>query len=469
MKAQDLKNSILQLAIQGKLVEQRPEDGTAEELYQKIQAEKQKLIKEGKIKKDKPLPPITEDEIPFSIPSTWKWVKLGDMCYFDTGIFMKDRYLPILDAKYLRGKKESKIVDEGMFVAKGEYLILVDGENSGEVFFVREDGYLGSTFKKLCFQCHNCLFYLLLLLKHYQKFFRDNKKGGAIPHLNKELFKNLLIPLPPLEEQKRIVAKLEELEPLINQYDQAEQELSALNDKFPEQLKKSILQYAIQGKLVAQDENDEPAEVLYAQIQAEKQKLIKEGKIKKEKPLPPITADEIPFDIPKTWKWVRLNDIGNMSRGKSKHRPRNDPRLLGGKYPFIQTGDVARADKYITSFKHTYSEFGLQQSKMFPKNTLCITIAANIADTAILTYEACFPDSVVGFIANDRVCNVEYVYYYFNVIKSELASYAPSTAQKNINIAILNDILVPLPPLAEQKRIVEKIEKIFANSENLII
>lgn len=464
MKAQDLKNSILQLAIQGKLVEQRPEDGTAEELYQKIQAEKQKLIKEGKIKKDKPLPPITEDEIPFSIPSTWKWVKLGDMCYFDTGIFMKDRYLPILDAKYLRGKKESKIVDEGMFVAKGEYLILVDGENSGEVFFVREDGYLGSTFKKLCFQCHNCLFYLLLLLKHYQKFFRDNKKGGAIPHLNKELFKNLLIPLPPLEEQKRIVAKLEELEPLINQYDQAEQELSALNDKFPEQLKKSILQYAIQGELVAQDENDEPAEVLYTKIQAEKQKLIKEGKIKKDKPLPPITEDEIPFDIPETWKWVRLGDVSDVRDGTH-----DSPKYVLEGIPLVTSKNLCGEILDITNVKFITQEDAdkINLRSKVDVNDILFAMIGTIGNPVLIKNEPLFCIKNMALIKQNMSLNMNYILYFLKLAQENMKKSAQGAVQSFVSLSFIRNSLIPLPPLEEQKRIVAKIDELTSSLNRL--
>lgn len=469
MKAQDLKNSILQLAIQGKLVEQRPEDGTAEELYQKIQAEKQKLIKEGKIKKEKLLPPITEDEIPFSIPSTWKWVKLGDMCYFDTGIFMKDRYLPILDAKYLRGKKESKIVDEGMFVAKGEYLILVDGENSGEVFFVREDGYLGSTFKKLCFQCHNCLFYLLLLLKHYQKFFRDNKKGGAIPHLNKELFKNLLIPLPPLGEQKRIVAKLEELEPLINQYDQAEQELSALNDKFPEQLKKSILQYAFQGKLVAQDENDEPAEVLYAQIQAEKQKLIKEGKIKKEKTLPPITEDEIPFDIPETWKWVRLSDLGLINPRNNIPDEKEVTFIpMNCLYNEISKTPNTNNKKIWKDLKKGYTHVA-ENDIILAKITPCFENGKSAILKNLINGFGGATTEVHVFRSLGHL-NLKYVLLYLKspIFMGYATKHMTGTAgQKRVPTEVFANYYFPLPPLEEQNRIVAKIDELTSSLNRL--
>ena len=489
MKAQDLKNSILQLAIQGKLVAQDENDEPAEVLYAKIQAEKQKLIKEGKIKKDKTLPPITEDEIPFPIPPTWKWVRLSNLGLINPRNNIPDEmevsFIPMSclysemnkspntnDKRLWKDLKKgyTHVAENDIALAKitpcfenGKSAIMTNlingfGGATTEIHVFRSLGYLN-------------LKYILLYLKSptFMEYATKHMTGTAgQKRVPTEVFANYYFPLPPLEEQKRIVAKIEELEPLINQYDQAEQELSTLNDKFPEQLKKSILQYAIQGKLVAQDENDEPAEVLYAKIQAEKQKLIKEGKIKKDKPLPPITEDEIPFPIPPTWKWVRLGDITCLKRGKSKHRPRNDPKLFGGNYPFIQTGDVAKAGKYITDFKTTYSDLGLLQSSMFYEGTLCITIAANIADVSILKINACFPDSIVGLSVYNNLCNIEFLYYFFCYVQNSLDAIAPSTAQKNINLEILNNLLIPLPPLEEQHRIVARVATLLEACDKLI-
>jgi len=488
MKAQDLKNSILQLAIQGKLVPQDANDEPAEVLYAKIQDEKQKLIKEGKIKKDKHLPPITDDEIPFEIPSTWKWVRLGDCATVYTGNSIPEdvklrKYTGISEGYDYIGTKDVNFdktinYENGVKIPysepkfklayKNSILMCIEGGSAGRKIAILD--------RTVCFGNKLCSIspikiseiYILNILQsaYFRAIFNDNATG-IIGGVSVNKFQELIIPLPPLTEQKRIVAKIEELEPLVKQYDKAETELSVLNDSFPEQLQKSILQYAIQGKLVPQDTNDEPAEVLYAKIQAEKQKLIKEGKIKKDKPLPPITDDEVPFEIPSTWKWVRLGDICKLERGKSKHRPRNDPKLFGGKYPFIQTGDVAKAQKYITSYNNTYSEMGLKQSVLFHKGTLCITIAANIGDVGILKIDACFPDSIVGLSIYNANVDVELIYFYFLYIKSSLEAFAPSTAQKNINLEILNKILFPLPPLAEQKRIVAKVTELMQYCEKL--
>lgn len=210
----DMQKSILQTAIQGKLVEQCPEEGTGEELFQQLQAEKKLLLKAGKIKKEKSLPKIAEDEKPFDLPESWKWVRFGETSQLLDGIKMEGRSYPYLEAKYLRGNAEAKYLNSGKFIAKGTRTILVDGENSGEVFNIQEDGYIGSTFKVLYTSGVLVSDYVLYFLLLYKTHYRNNKKGAAIPHLNKNLFFSMPFPLPPLAEQKRIVAKLEEILPL---------------------------------------------------------------------------------------------------------------------------------------------------------------------------------------------------------------------------------------------------------------
>lgn len=449
MKAQDLKNSILQLAIQGKLVPQNLNDESAEVLYAKIQAEKQKLIKEGKIKKDKPLPPITDYEIPFEIPSTWKWVRLGELCFLDNGKETIGEKLPLLDAKYLRGKKEPDILEKGVKICKGEYLILVDGENSGEVFCSSEMGYMGSTFRKLQFFDINYVEYILKILRFYQKMFRENKKGGAIPHLDKNLFKNLPISIPPLAEQKRIVAKIEELEPLVKQYDKAETELSALNGSFPEQLKKSILQYAIQGKLVSQDANDEPAEVLYAKIQAEKQKLIKEGKIKKDKPLPPITDDEVAFEIPQSWKWVRLGNLIKISSGDGLTSYQMDDT---GKIPVYGGNGIT----------------GYHTKANVHKRTIVIGRVGYYCGSVHLTEEEAWVTDNAFIVTYSE----ENIYREFLMLLLNFANFNKTdnaTAQPVISGKKVYPIMIPLPPLAEQRRIVAKVTELMQYCDKLKI
>lgn len=170
---------------------------------------------------------------------------------------------------------------------------------------------------------------------------------------------------------------------------------------------------------------------------------------------------------PETRRQVKLSQLGELGRGKSKHRPRNDPRLYGGLYPFIQTGDVAQSREYVYQHSQTYSEFGLDQSKLWPAGTVCITIAANIADTAVLTYPACFPDSVVGFVADPERCVNLFVKWGIDVIKGELEAFAPATAQKNINLSVLNEVLISCPSLEEQFEIVRRVQQMLAVADRL--
>ena len=208
---------------------------------------------------------------------------------------------------------------------------------------------------------------------------------------------------------------------------------------------------------------DEPASVLIKRIKSDKENALKDGKIKKLKFLKPIKDGEIPYTLPNGWTWIRFPEVGELSRGKSKNRPRNNPILyINGKYPLVQTGDVSRANGIVKTFSALYNENGLKQSRLWPKGTMCITIAANIAETAILGFDACFPDSVVGFIPHNEIGNTKYFEYFMRTAKEHLEKFAPQTAQKNINIEILENLLIPLPPLAEQHRIVAKVDALMA-------
>jgi type I restriction enzyme S subunit len=233
-------------------------------------------------------------------------------------------------------------------------------------------------------------------------------------------------------------------------------------------LRRFILDLAVRGKLVPQDPNDEPASELLKRIAKEKARLVKEGKAKRQDVLPEADLHQSPFELPARWAWGRFPELGTLGRGKSKHRPRNDPALFdGGEHLMIQTGDVARSQGVIETYTSKYNDFGLSQSFKWPKGTLCITIAANIADSGILSFDACFPDSVVGFVPSPMFENARYFEYFVRTAKANLLEFAPATAQKNINLEILTQVLIPLPPLAEQHRIVPKVDELMALCDQL--
>lgn len=354
MNAQDLKNSILQRAIEGKLVPQRKEEGTAKELLAEIRAEKARLIKEKKIKKSKPLPEITDDEKPFDIPESWEWVRFEDIFEIARGgsprpikQFLTEsddgiNWIKIGDTdiggKYILCTKE-KIIPEGLsktkLVEPGD-LLLTNSMSYGRPYILKtrgaiHDGWLVlSPYLK---QTDKEFFYYVISSTYVHNEFARTVSGAVVKNLNKDKVKKIIVPLPPLAEQHRIVAKIEELHPDIDAYDKVQTKLQAIEQRFPDDMKKSLLQYAIEGKLVPQRKEEGTAKDLLAKIRAEKARLVKEKKIKKSKPLPAITDDEKPFDIPDSWEWVRLGEIIRISSGdglSSRNMVKGDIPVFGG-------------------------------------------------------------------------------------------------------------------------------------------
>jgi len=265
-------------------------------------------------------------------------------------------------------------------------------------------------------------------------------KGISLPRVNFESLAEIPIPLPSFADQQRIVARVEALLTHVNAARERLSRVPLIMKRF----RQAVLAAACSGRLTEGWREDHRKEIEFSNNSIEHVEL---------------------YEIPMQWKWVLLPKLGFMKRGRSKNRPRNAPHLFGGKYPFIQTGDISQSGGRITSHHQTYSEEGLAQSKIWPEKTICITIAANIAESAILTYPACFPDSVVGFIADDTRCSPEYIEYFMRLAKRDLSQFAPATAQKNINIEILNEVAVPLPPLAEQHEIVRRVGLLFERAD----
>ncbi len=308
--------------------------------------------------------------------------------------------------------------------------------------------------------------------------------GIALQNVNAKKLAAISLPVAPLREQRRIVAEIEK------QFTRLEAAVEALK-RLKANLKRyraSVLKAACEGRLVPTEAElagvgaihelplraYEPADQLLARILKERRarweadqlaKMRAAGKAPKHdewkaKYKEPAAAHTTSLpQLPEGWIWVTMPQLGELNRGKSKHRPRNDTRLLGGPYPFVQTGDVKRSGGFIRSHSQTYTEFGLAQSRLWPAGTLCITIAANIAETGILTYPACFPDSVVGFGFEGDPATVRFIDFFFRTAKEEISRFAPATAQKNINLEILSEVAVPLPPATEQCRIVAEVER----------
>ena len=327
----DLRQAILQAAIQGKLTKQLPEDGNAKDLLEQIKAEKAKLVKEGKLKKEKPLPEITEDEIPFDIPGNWEWCRIGEVSTYGhtkkkinaqeavSNMWLLDLEDIEKGGKLLQKKtvSESKAKGEKTFFEKGNILYSKLRPYLLKVLEADDNGIC--TPELVPFGMYGKIDnqYVIDFLKSPYVDIEINQLtyGVKMPRVGTETMLNFLIPLPPLSEQKRIVAKVEELMAKIDELEKTEKELNALKKAFPADMKASLLQAAMQGKLTEQLPEDGNAKDLLEQIKAEKAKLVKEGKMKKEKPLPEITEDEIPFDIPENWEWVRLNQVLDVRDG----------------------------------------------------------------------------------------------------------------------------------------------------------
>lgn len=337
MTPEQLKASILQYAIQGKLVEQRAEEGTGEELFQEIERKREVLIKEKIIKKDKRTNSIINfQEVPFDIPENWMWVTLGSILnkltdgthktpkYTSTGVKfvsvkdMSNGFLSLENTKYI-SEEEHKELYARCNPEKGDLILSKVGTTGvPAIVDTTEPFSLFVSVALLKFDC-KCIdvefLYYMLMSPLVQAQATENTRGVGNKNWVLDAIASTMVVLPPLVEQKRIVAKIEELLPLVDRYAASYEKLEQFNAKFPEDMKKSILQYAIQGKLVEQRPEEGTAEELYRQIQTEKKRLIKEGKIKKEKPLPEIAEDEIPFDIPESWKWCRLSDVIDVRDG----------------------------------------------------------------------------------------------------------------------------------------------------------
>lgn len=473
MTPEQLKASILQYAIQGKLVEQRPEEGTAEELYKSIQEEKQNLIKEGKIKKEKPLDEITEDEIPFDIPDSWKWVKLGDLVSvlggkrIPAGRKLTKENTGYIYIRVSDMKNETVLTDDLQYVPKDIYPSISRYIINKEDVYITVAGTIGRIGKipseidgaNLTENADRLVFRMIdqdWLIKSLSSPLIQNQIADATtkvgqPKLAIKRIQELFIPLPPLAEQHRIVAKIEELLPFVDRYAASYEKLEQFNAKFPEDMKKSILQYAIQGKLVEQRPEEGTAEELYQQIKCG-------NKVK------PINDDDIPFDIPESWKWVRMGEIGESNIGLTyKPTDKSPDGVIVLRSSNIQNGRMDYADIVKV-------QCDIPERSMISKGDLLICARNGsrslVGKTALVDTDGM---AFGAFMAKFCSSINPYIYYFLQspVFRGQLDGVKTETINQ-ITQDMLKNQIMPLPPLEEQHRIVAKIEELLPYCDGLI-
>lgn len=475
MNAQQLRNSILKEAIEGRLVPQDPNDEPASALLERIREEKRRLVKEGKLKKkDLVETPISEDEKPFEIPESWEWVRIKSIFSMQAGKNVTSADInseqndifkyPCYGGNGLRGYVKGYNT-EGTYPLVGRQGALCGNINiaSGQFWATEHavvtDGYGMTPYK--------WQYYFLVALNLNQYATATAQPGLAVSNIIEVPF-----PLPPLAEQKRIVAKIEELMPKVEEYGKAQEALDKLNAELPEKLKKSILQEAIEGRLVPQDPNDEPASVLLDKIRKEKAQLVKEGKLKKKDLVEtPISEDEKPFEIPESWEWVRLKYFLQFINGdRGKNYPSKDKLMEKGDIPFISAINISRdsISKNGLLFLSQKQFDALSQGKL-KKGDLVLCIRGSLGKIAIYPYERGAIASSLVILRNIGEILVKYVLLFLksNSFYCQINNKDNGTAQPNLSADSVSNFLFPLPPLAEQHRIVERIEKLMGGIEML--
>ena len=488
MTPQELKSSILQLAIQGKLVEQRPEEGTGEELYQQIQAEKKRLIQEGKIKKEKPLPEIAEDEVPFEIPESWKWVRVAQVVTLNPKNDLDDHldiaFIPMpcvsdgfRNSHTFEVKKWGEIKKGFTHFADGDIgvaKITPCFQNRKSVVFQGlPNGYGAGTTELSIVRVINTTIlreYLLWFFKS-EYFIVNGVKSftgtAGQQRIHKDYLATCLFPLPPLAEQKRIVAQIEQLLPYLDRYEKAWNRLEDFGSRFPADMQKSILQMAIQGKLVEQRPEEGTGEELYQQIQAEKKRLIQEGKIKKEKPLPEIAEDEIPFEIPEGWCWVRWGDLS-----QSIQYGYNAPAQENGRIKMVRISDIQNGKVLWDTVPYCEISEDEIPTYLLGINDILFARTGGTVGKSYLVKEVPEDAIYAGYLIRTRYSALlcpEYLKYFMEsqLYWEQLRNGTIATAQPNCNGKTLSRMILPLPPLAEQKRIVARLEEILPLCERL--
>ena len=517
MTGKQLKNSILQWAIQGKLVPQDPNDEPASVLLERIRAEKAQLIKEGKIKKDKNESIIyrgddnsyyekivatgevkcIDEEIPFEIPDGWEWERWGNV----SQSIQYGYNAPALDYGTIKMVRISDIQENCVLWDNVPYCQIDENDidtyllKVNDILFARTGGTVGKSFlveevlEKAIYAGYLIRTrYSSLLNPRYMKSFMASQlyweqlKNGTIataqPNCNGKTLAKMLLPIPPAKEQDRIVKKLMQLSSFLNNYDLCQDRLNLLNKEIKEQLKKSILQESIQGKLVPQDPSDEPASELLKRIREEKLRLVKEGKLKKKDITDSVIfkgddnrhyekiggqivdiSEDIPFDLPYNWCWCRFSNIVSMTIGKTPARG-EQAYWINGKYNWVSISDMVDGGT-ISSTKEKVSDLAVKEILSAPiseKGSLLMSFKLSIGKTSILDIDAYHNEAIITI---RPVIDKEYSMrnYLFKVLPliANLGESKDAIKGKTLNSRSLANLLIPLPPLQEQQRIIERI------------
>ena len=526
MTAKQLKNSILQQAIQGKLIKQNKEDEPASELLKRIKAEREKLIKSGKIKINKNISAIyrkgnsfyekieneeicIDEELPFEIPKTWEWLRLGELCTIINGFTplrtnpkfwenptiswftVNDIHSQGRRIKYTKqsinkcalSDNSSRILPAGTVLicctaSVGEYAIT-------EIPLTTNQQFNGLIINEYYSKYYSSEFLFKIAPTFKAKLF-DIAGKTTFNFISVQKLSNLLLPFPPIEEQKRIVNKLNQLMPLIEEYEEKENKLNELDKKFPERLKKSILKEAVEGKLINQNKEDEPASELLKRIKAEREKLIKSGKIKPNKNISAIYRkgnsfyekieneeicidEELPFEIPKTWEWVYFKDIVYYSMGKTP--PRKEKEYWENpKFAWISIADlVSNGFIYETKEKvNQYSVDKIFKNKISVAGTLLMSFKLTVGKVSILGIDAYHNEAIISIypFVNDKNIMRDYLFFILPLI-SQYGNIKSAIKGNTLNSDSLDLLYIPLPPIEEQKRIVEKLDKLINACEEL--
>lgn len=487
--AEDLRQAVLQAALQGRLTEQLETDSNVDEMLKNIQKEKEKLIADKKIKKEKLLPEIQEEEIPFDIPESWKWVRLGNVGILTRGNGIKRNEITETGFPCIRygelyttyktkfsvviSHTSKEIFDKSQKVNKDDILMALTGENNFDIalalaYVGDETIAMGGDLTRWSNHRMNSL-YLVHVMNSSYAIHQKSKmaKGDIIVHISNDKLATILLPIPPIEEQQRIVDKINEIMPKIDEYEKIEKELEALKRAFPIKMKDALLQAALQGKLTEQSENDSSVDELLESIKKEKEELIVQKKVKKEKPLSDIEEEEIPFDIPENWRWVRWgNLVDSIQYGY------NAPAKNVGKIKMLRISDVQDNSVNWDSVPYCDIKDEEIETYLLKKNDILFARTGGTVGKSFLvkniSVEAIYAGYLIRTRYNERLVP-EYLKFFMEsqLYWVQLQNGKTQGCQPNCNGQTLSKMLIPLSPIEEQQRIVEILETLLPLCEDL--